>query len=197
MPQKLQPKVFAGTSVIFFAVVNLLKLPPYFLLNQFSRENLIASLALLPIGIVATYVGVWITNRVRAERFYNVILVLSFVVGVKLVFDSLRDAQSDKRPGSGAACCTEIDATEAQGRSHDMLFRQDQRGIRAISVPAHVGVPDRSSRSNEMRVRSHCCWRPNSRPRLAALRGASPTFNSQIGLPLAFGEFVPVVHAPM
>jgi uncharacterized membrane protein YfcA len=89
MPQKLQPKVFAGTSVIFFAVVNVLKLPPYFLLNQFSRENLIASLALLPIGVVATYVGVWMTKRVPTERFYNAILVLSFVVGVKLVFDSL------------------------------------------------------------------------------------------------------------
>jgi uncharacterized protein len=91
MPQKLQPKVFAGTSVIFFALVNLLKLPPYFLLNQFSSENLIASLALLPIGIVATYGGVWITKRFLAERFYNAILVLSFVVGVKLVFDSLRE----------------------------------------------------------------------------------------------------------
>ena len=92
MPQKLQPKVFAGTSVIFFALVNLLKLPPYFLLNQFSLENLVASLALLPVGIVATYAGVWITKRVPAERFYNAILVLSFVVGVKLIFDSLHDS---------------------------------------------------------------------------------------------------------
>jgi uncharacterized protein len=91
MPQKLQPKVFAGTSVIFFALVNLLKLPPYFLLKQFSGENLIASLALLPIGIVATYVGVWLTKRVPAERFYNAILALSFIVGVKLIFDSLHE----------------------------------------------------------------------------------------------------------
>jgi uncharacterized membrane protein YfcA len=91
MPQKLPPRVFAGTSVIFFALVNLLKLPPYFFLNQFSHENLIASLALLPLGIVATYGGVWLTKRVPAERFYSAILVLSFVVGVKLVFDSLRE----------------------------------------------------------------------------------------------------------
>jgi uncharacterized membrane protein YfcA len=91
MPQKLQPKVFAGTSVIFFALVNFLKLPPYLLLNQFNRENLVSSLALLPMGIVATYGGVWITKRVPAERFYNVILVLSLVVGVKLIFDSLRE----------------------------------------------------------------------------------------------------------
>jgi uncharacterized membrane protein YfcA len=88
---KLPPRVFAGTSVIFFALVNLLKLPPYFFLNQFSHENLIASLALLPLGIVATYGGVWLTKRVPAERFYSAILVLSFVVGVKLVFDSLRE----------------------------------------------------------------------------------------------------------
>jgi uncharacterized membrane protein YfcA len=61
-------------------------------LNQFSLENLVASLALLPVGIVATYAGVWITKRVPAERFYNAILVLSFVVGVKLIFDSLHDS---------------------------------------------------------------------------------------------------------
>ena len=43
MPQNLKPRVFAGTATMFFAAVNLLKLPPYFLLGQFSRDNLAAS----------------------------------------------------------------------------------------------------------------------------------------------------------
>ena len=91
MPQKLEPKIFAGTSVIFFAAVNMLKVPPYFLLGQFSAENLLASAALLPVGIAATIAGVWMVRRVPADRFYNLVLFLSFALGVKLIFDSLRE----------------------------------------------------------------------------------------------------------
>jgi uncharacterized membrane protein YfcA len=89
MPQKLEPKVFAGTSVLFFAVVNLLKVTPYFLLGQFSRENLMASAALLPLAVVAALFGIWLVKRMAADRFYNLVLLLSFVLGVKLIYDSL------------------------------------------------------------------------------------------------------------
>ncbi len=91
MPQKLEPRVFAGTSVIFFAMVNLLKIPPYFWLDQFSRENLTQSLLLLPVGIVSTLVGVWVTRVVPMAKFYNAVLLLSFVVGVKLVYDAVME----------------------------------------------------------------------------------------------------------
>jgi len=89
MPQRLEPRIFAGTSVIFFALVNLLKIPPYFLLGQFSRENLLQSLILLPVGIVSTLAGVWLTRVIPMEKFYKALLVLSFVVGVKLLYDGL------------------------------------------------------------------------------------------------------------
>ena len=36
MPQNLKPRVFAGTATMFFAAVNLIKVPPYFLLGQFA-----------------------------------------------------------------------------------------------------------------------------------------------------------------
>jgi uncharacterized membrane protein YfcA len=89
MPQRLEPRVFAGTSVIFFAAVNLLKIPPYFLLGQFSKENLFQSLLLLPVGILSTLVGVWLTRVIPMDKFYKVVLVLTFAVGVKLVYDAL------------------------------------------------------------------------------------------------------------
>lgn len=89
MPQKLAPKIFAGTSVIFFAAVNLLKIGPYVILGQFTRENLIASAVLLPIAIASAIIGIRIVRRLPAERFYNLILLLSFVLGVKLIYDSI------------------------------------------------------------------------------------------------------------
>jgi len=91
MPQRLTPRIFAGTSTMFFAGVNLLKVAPYFWLGQFSRENLLASATLLPIAIVATLAGVWLVKRVSAERFYSLILGMTFLIGVKLTYDALRD----------------------------------------------------------------------------------------------------------
>jgi signal transduction histidine kinase len=48
MPQKPPHTVFAGTTAIFFAAVNLIKVPAYVALGQFTPANLIAALALLP-----------------------------------------------------------------------------------------------------------------------------------------------------
>ncbi len=90
MPQKLEPRVYAGTSAIVFAAINLLKAPPYFFLGQFSRANLIAAAWLMPVAIVSALGGVWLVRRVSADRFYAIILVLTFVVGVKLVWDAVR-----------------------------------------------------------------------------------------------------------
>jgi uncharacterized protein len=89
MPQNLKPRVFAGTATMFFAAVNLLKLPPYFLLGQFSRDNLAVSAGLIPLAIVSTFAGVWLVRRVAADRFYAIILVITFLIGVKLTYDAV------------------------------------------------------------------------------------------------------------
>lgn len=90
MPQYLKPRVFAGAATIFFAAVNLLKIPPYFLLGQFSRENLTVSAGLIPVAVLSTFAGVWLVRRVSAERFYAIILALTFLIGVKLTYDAVR-----------------------------------------------------------------------------------------------------------
>jgi uncharacterized protein len=89
-PQKMDAKIFAGTSVLFFAAVNLMKVPPYLLLGQFSRANLIASLALLPLAIVSTLAGVWVVRRVPAAKFYNIVLAVTGALGLKLIYDAVR-----------------------------------------------------------------------------------------------------------
>jgi hypothetical protein len=89
MPQNLKPRVFAGTATMFFAVVNLLKVPPYFLLGQFNRESLTAAAWLMPLAILSTFAGVWLVRRVSADRFYAIILALTFIIGVKLTYDAV------------------------------------------------------------------------------------------------------------
>ena len=89
MPQNLKPRVFAGTATMFFAAVNLIKLPPYFMLGQFSRENLTVSALLIPVAVLSTFAGVWLVRRVSAERFYAIILAITFLIGAKLTYDAV------------------------------------------------------------------------------------------------------------
>lgn len=89
LPQRMSPAEYAGTTTMFFAIINLVKLVPYFLLGQFDTQNLSQSASLLPLAIVATFVGVWLVRRVPAEKFFLLIYGLTLVVGLKLVWDGI------------------------------------------------------------------------------------------------------------
>ena len=82
--------MFVGTGVVFFALVNLIKVPPYLALGQFTAENLLTSAVLFPLAIAATWAGVQLVRRVSGERFYDIVYVLLLLLGGKLVFDGGR-----------------------------------------------------------------------------------------------------------
>ena len=46
------------------------------------------SLALIPVAVLSTFAGVWLVRRVDANRFYAIILVITFGIGVKLTWDA-------------------------------------------------------------------------------------------------------------
>jgi uncharacterized protein len=73
MPQYLEPRIFAGTATIFFAAVNILKLPGYFLLGQLSSDNLNVSAGLLRVAVLSTFAGVWLVRWVSPDWFYTAI----------------------------------------------------------------------------------------------------------------------------
>ena len=87
VPLKLAPADFAGTAVVFFAVVNAVKLLPYFLLGQFSLGNLETSAVLAPLAPLATVAGVWLVRRIEPKIFYRLVYTLLVPVGLKLAFD--------------------------------------------------------------------------------------------------------------
>ena len=51
LPQRLDKLTLVGTTVIFFAILNLMKIVPYFALGQFSPRNLATSAVLLPLAV--------------------------------------------------------------------------------------------------------------------------------------------------
>lgn len=89
LPKALPAQILVGTTAIFFAVINVLKIPAYVALGQFTHENLMAAAILAPLAIVSTLVGVWLVRRVNAERFYTIIYVLMIVVGAQLLLKAL------------------------------------------------------------------------------------------------------------
>jgi uncharacterized membrane protein YfcA len=90
MPQRLEARVFVGTSVPFFAFVNWMKVIPYLALGQITRGNLATSLALFPLAIATTWLGVVLVRRFSSERFYLLSYWLMIIVGLKLIFDASR-----------------------------------------------------------------------------------------------------------
>lgn len=89
LPRGLDRDTLVGTTAIFFAATNWLKVPAYWKLGQFSHANLIAAAALVPVAILSTLAGVWLVRRVSPARFYTAIYVLMVLVGAKLVWDAL------------------------------------------------------------------------------------------------------------
>lgn len=87
LPLRQDPKLYVGTSVIFFATVNAVKLVPYFALGQFDAANLAASLILMPVAPVATLAGAWVVRRMNAETFYPLMYGMILLVGLRLVWD--------------------------------------------------------------------------------------------------------------
>ena len=90
LPLKQDPKLYTGTSVIFFAIVNAVKLIPYFALGQFDATNLTASLILAPIAPLATFAGAWIVRRMRPEVFYPLMYAMILIVSLNLIYEGAK-----------------------------------------------------------------------------------------------------------
>ncbi len=88
LPRQHSPAIYTGTTVVFFAIVNYIKLIPYGWLGQFSTENLWTALVLAPIAPIGTYAGVWLQRRLNPAWFYRLCYGLTFIVGIKLLFDA-------------------------------------------------------------------------------------------------------------
>jgi uncharacterized membrane protein YfcA len=86
LPKRLPRDEFIGTSAIFFAIVNWLKVPAYLALGQFTRPNLLTAAVLLPLAILATLAGVYLIRRISGVTFYLTLYVILMLVGAKLVW---------------------------------------------------------------------------------------------------------------
>lgn len=87
LPQRLDKLVYAGTTTILFAVVNAVKLVPYWALGQINADSLTAVAMLYPVAIAATFAGARIVRLIPEGPFYRLVEAGLFLVSLKLVWD--------------------------------------------------------------------------------------------------------------
>ena len=90
LPQRLPKMTMVGTTTIFFAIVNALKIVPYSMLNQFTWKNFATSVVLMPLAVAANFLGIWLVKRMPTGIFYKIIYILLFVISALLLWQGLR-----------------------------------------------------------------------------------------------------------
>lgn len=88
LPRRLTRDVLIGTSAVYFAALNWIKVPAFAALGQFSATNMLTAAALLPVAVASTFAGVWLARRIDGERFYKIIYCLMILVGVILLVEA-------------------------------------------------------------------------------------------------------------
>ena len=89
LPQKLPKMRFAGTSTILFAIVNAVKLLPYWALGQFNAGNLTIAAWLAPIAVGGAFVGFHATRIIPEQLFFRIVEVALALLSLKLLYDAL------------------------------------------------------------------------------------------------------------
>jgi len=87
--QRLQPRVFVATAALFFAVLNLVKLPFYLLVGVIQLErasSLSWSVALVLVGI---FVGRKLVTRLDPQRFDGIVMALLILSSLMLIWQAL------------------------------------------------------------------------------------------------------------
>ena len=89
LPQKLNKTIYVGTMTLTFLIINIIKLVPYYYLDQFVISNIKASLILSPLAPISIYLGYYLHKKVNEEVFYFFIYLFLAIGGIKLIYDGI------------------------------------------------------------------------------------------------------------
>jgi len=89
LPQKLDKTVYVSTMTLAFLIINIVKLVPYYFLDQLIFSNLKISLILSPLAPISVYIGYFLHKKINERIFYLLIYFFLAIGGVKLIFDGI------------------------------------------------------------------------------------------------------------
>jgi uncharacterized membrane protein YfcA len=85
LPQQLPRQLFVGTNVIFFFILNLVKLVPYGALGLLRVGNVSTILLLAPLTFLGVQLGVWLNRHFSDRWFTYIIYAMLLLTGLELV----------------------------------------------------------------------------------------------------------------
>ena len=89
LPQKLDKRVFVGTSVMYFFFGNAVKFIPYTAEGMFTKVTVCTSLIILPAVVVGTVLGVVLHKRFSGRAFTLFIYACTLATVLKLLVGAL------------------------------------------------------------------------------------------------------------
>ena len=84
--QDITPQVFAGTTTLFFAILNLLRVPLFLQTGLLDFNKLLSVVWALPFIPIGVYSGRWMINRINKTAFENIMLAILVVASAVLLF---------------------------------------------------------------------------------------------------------------
>jgi len=88
LPLRLDKTALAGTLVMLFAAINVMKLAPYAAVGQLTGLNLMTSLVLAPLAPLGVWLGVRLHRQVHETLFYRLAYGFVAITGLKLIYDA-------------------------------------------------------------------------------------------------------------
>ena len=85
LAQKLPRDLFVGTTVIFFACLNVIKLVPYCGLGLLRMDILVTAVVLSPLCYVGVRLGIYLNRRFTKLWFDRTVYALLFLTGLQLI----------------------------------------------------------------------------------------------------------------
>ncbi|MFA6443306.1 MAG: sulfite exporter TauE/SafE family protein [Sterolibacterium sp.] len=89
LPQGMDKLRLVGTTTVYFAVVNFVKLAPYGALGLLDLRNLATSAMLLPIVPIGYWIGLRLLHGLDQRTFTRALTWLLLLTGCKLLWDGI------------------------------------------------------------------------------------------------------------
>ena len=89
LPQRLPKLVFAGTTTMTFAIMNLMKVLPYYHLGQLQLQSLKVTAILCLPAVAAVFVGYHAVRMIPERLFYSIVTWMLMLLSIKLIWDGI------------------------------------------------------------------------------------------------------------
>lgn len=90
LPLGLSAQSFAGTTTLFFAFTNAIKLIPYAALGQIAPANFTIMAILAMPAIACVFLGKWLVKLIPQKAFFRLVTWALLLVSIELIWKALR-----------------------------------------------------------------------------------------------------------